>query len=136
MPFPYSRTQIFKELVDSGVKVIIAGTTVGELALHYLNRNQILVLKVLSKFDLRRLCRVVQATPLARLGAPTPEEAGYVDVCETVEIGGDRVTVLRQEPDGAGVRVKTPTATMVLRASTQNTLTHLDLPQANGAPPL
>jgi len=103
------------------VKVIIAGTTVGELALHYLNRSQILVLKVLSKFDLRRLCRVVQATPLARLGAPTPEEAGYVDICETTEIGGDRVTVLRQETDGAGV--KTRTSTIVLRGATQN---HLD----------
>ncbi|KAH9050994.1 T-complex protein 1 [Lactarius deliciosus] len=101
--------KIFKELADSGVKAIIAGTTVGELALHYLNRNQILVLKVLSKFDLRRLC------------PPTPEEAGYVDVCETIEIGGDRVTVLRQEPDGAGV--KTRTATIVLRGATQN---HLD----------
>lgn len=118
---PHSRLQIFKELSDSGVKVIIAGTTVGELALHYLNRNQILVLKVLSKFDLRRLCRVVQATPLARLGAPTPEEAGHVDVCETIEIGGDRVTVLRQEPESAGV--KTRTATIVLRGATQN---HLD----------
>jgi len=113
--------KIFKELADSGVKVIIAGTTVGELALHYLNRSQILVLKVLSKFDLRRLCRVVQATPLARLGAPTPEEAGYVDICETTEIGGDRVTVLRQETDGAGV--KTRTSTIVLRGATQN---HLD----------
>ena len=120
-PLPHACLQIFKELADSGVKVIIAGTTVGELALHYLNRNQILVLKVLSKFDLRRLCRVVQATPLARLGAPTAEEAGYVDVCETTEIGGDRVTVLRQELDGAGV--KTRTATIVLRGATQN---HLD----------
>jgi len=62
-----------------------------------------------SEFDLRRLYRVVQATPLARLGAPTPEEAGYVDVCETIEIGGDRVTVLRQEPDGAGVKTRTVT---------------------------
>ena len=121
LSFAHCCSQIFKELADSGVKVIIAGTTVGELALHYLNRHQILVLKVLSKFDLRRLCRVVQATPLARLGAPTPEEAGYVDVCETIEIGGDRVTVLRQEPDGAGV--KTRTATIVLRGATQN---HLD----------
>ncbi|KAI0263824.1 chaperonin Cpn60/TCP-1 family [Gloeopeniophorella convolvens] len=112
--------KIFKELADSGVKIIVAGTSIGELALHYLNRNGILVLKVLSKFDLRRLCRVVQATPLARLGAPTPEEAGYVDVCETIEIGGDRVTVLRQE-DGASVRTRT--ATVVLRGATQN---HLD----------
>ena len=50
----------------------------GELALHYLNRMNIAVLKVLSKFDLRRLCRVVNATPLARMGAPTAEEAGQV----------------------------------------------------------
>lgn len=86
--------------------------------MHYLNRSGILVLKVLSKFELRRLCRVVGATPLARLGAPTAEEAGYVDVAETIEIGGDRVTVLRQESAG-----KTRTATVVLRGATQN---HLD----------
>lgn len=113
-----SLLQIFAELVDSGVKVVIGGTSIGELALHYLNRSGILVLKVLSKFELRRLCRVVGATPLARLGAPTPEEAGYVDVAETIEIGGDRVTVLRQESSG-----KTRTATVVLRGATQN---HLD----------
>ncbi|KAJ3495592.1 hypothetical protein NLJ89_g10601 [Agrocybe chaxingu] len=91
--------KIFKEIADSGIKVIIAGSSVGELALHYLNRFDIAVLKVLSKFELRRLCRVVNATPLARVGAPTPEEAGFVDVFETVEIGGDRVTVL-QNTDG------------------------------------
>lgn len=79
------------------------------------------VIKVLSKFDLRRLCRVVGATPLARLGAPTPEEAGMVDVFETVEIGGDRVTVLRQE-EGE----KTRTATIVLRGATANYLDDLE----------
>jgi T-complex protein 1 subunit theta len=88
----------------------------------------IAVLKVLSKFDLRRLCRVVNATPLARMGAPTPEEAGYVDVFETVEIGGDRVTVLRQLVEGdegydEKSDEKTRTATIVLRGATTN---HLD----------
>ena len=78
------------------------------------------VLKVLSKFDLRRLCRVVGATPLARLGAPTPEEAGMVDVFETVEIGGDRVTVLRQDSE------KTKTSTIVLRGATANYLDDLE----------
>ena len=58
------------------MKVIIAGSTVGELALHYLNRLNIAVLKVLSKFALRRLCRVANATPPARMGALTAEEAG------------------------------------------------------------
>ena len=108
---------IIKELHDSGLRVVVAGAAVGELALHYLNRFGILVVKVLSKFELRRLCRVVGATPLARLGAPMPDEMGNVDVVETLEIGGDRVTVFRQENDA------TRTATLVIRGATQN---HLD----------
>lgn len=87
---------IIKEIYDSGVRVIIAGATVGDLALHYLNRFDILVIKVLSKFEIRRVCRVIGATPLARLGAPMPDEMGTIDVVETLEIGGDRVTVFRQ----------------------------------------
>jgi T-complex protein 1 subunit theta len=108
-----------KELYDSGLRVVVAGATVGELALHYLNRFKILVIKILSKYELRRLCRVVGATPLARLGAPMPDEMGCVDVVETIEIGGDRVTVFRQEDPAAVTR----TATIVLRGATQN---HLD----------
>ncbi|THU90394.1 T-complex protein 1 [Dendrothele bispora CBS 962.96] len=121
--------KIFKEIAESGVQVIVAGSAVGDLALHYLNRFNIAVLKVLSKFDLRRVCRVVGATPLARVGAPTPEEAGYVDVFESIEIGGDRVTVVRQLTEGeegfnpSGVGEKSRMATIVLRGATAN---HLD----------
>ena len=46
-----------------------------------------------------------------------PDEMGSVDVVETLEIGGDRVTVFRQEND------TTRTATLVIRGATQN---HLD----------
>ncbi|CCO31977.1 putative T-complex protein 1 subunit theta Short=TCP-1-theta [Rhizoctonia solani AG-1 IB] len=116
----------FKEIADSGVQVIIAGAAVGELAMHYLDRFSILVIKVLSKFDLRRLCRVVGATPLARLGAPTAEEAGSVDVVETIEIGGDRVTVFRQDPPAGSAAEKSKTATIVLRGATANTLDDME----------
>ena len=108
-----------QEIYDSGIRVVVAGATVGELAVHYLNRFKILVIKILSKFELRRLCHVVGATPLARLGAPMPDEAGSIDIVETIEIGGDRVTVFRQEDATAVTR----TATIVLRGATQN---HLD----------
>ncbi|EIW80609.1 T-complex protein 1 [Coniophora puteana RWD-64-598 SS2] len=122
--------KIFKEIADSGVKVIIAGSSIGDLAMHYLNRFNIAVLKVLSKFDLRRVCRVVNATPLARVGAPTPEEAGFIDVFETTEIGGDRVTVLRQlgpNEDGYdGTAERARTATIVLRGATANRLDDLE----------
>jgi T-complex protein 1 subunit theta len=108
-----------KEIYDTGVRVIIAGSTIGELALHYLNKMGILVIKILSKFELRRICRVCGATPLARLGGPMPDEMGSIDVVETLEIGGDRVTVFRQESENSSTR----TATILLRGATQN---HLD----------
>ncbi|GAQ38235.1 T-complex protein 1 subunit theta [Aspergillus tubingensis] len=108
-----------KELYDSGLRVLVCGSTIGDLAMHYLNRFNILVIKILSKFELRRLCRVVGATPLARLGAPMPDEMGSIDIVETTEIGGDRVTVFRQEDSNAVTR----TSTIVLRGATQN---HLD----------
>ncbi|KAG5984778.1 T-complex protein 1 subunit theta [Claviceps digitariae] len=106
-----------KELHDSGLRVVVCGDKVGDLAMHYLNRYGILCIRILSKFELRRVCRVVGATPLARLGAPMPDEMGSIDVVETLEIGGDRVTVFRQEDE------ITRTATLVLRGATQN---HLD----------
>ncbi|KAJ1659439.1 T-complex protein 1 subunit theta [Dispira simplex] len=109
-------TQI-KELADAGVKVVVSGSGIGDLTLHYLNRYGIMTCRVPSKFDLRRLCRVTGATALARLGAPTAEEMGYCDVVETVEMGGNRVTAFRQEKE------QTKTVTIVIRGATQN---HLD----------
>jgi T-complex protein 1 subunit theta len=112
--------QFIKEIVDSGVKVVIAGSGVGELAQHYLDRYGILTLKVPSKFDLRRVCRVCGATPLPRLGAPTPEEMGSIDIIETKEIGGDRVTIFRQENE------TTRTSTIVIRGATKNNLDDIE----------
>lgn len=125
-------SSIFSAIAASGVKVIVAGSTVGDLALHFLNRMGVAVLKVQSKFELRRVCRVVGATPLARVGAPMAEEMGWVDVFETVEIGGDRVTVLRQytpedpEYDPKAPGEKSRTATIVLRGATANRLDDLE----------
>jgi T-complex protein 1 subunit theta len=110
--------QIFQELADAGVNVVVTGAGIGELALHYLNRFNIMAVKVLSKFDLRRLCRVVGGTALARMGAPMAEEMGHCDVVETVEIGSDRVTVFRQEQSDTA-----RTTTIVIRGATQN---HMD----------
>ena len=41
----------------------------------------------LSKFDLRRLCQAVGATPLVRLGRPLAEELGTCSSVRTEEIG-------------------------------------------------
>ncbi|RLV91262.1 T-complex protein 1 subunit theta [Spathaspora sp. JA1] len=113
--------QVVKEISASGVKVVIAGSNVGELALHYFNKYEILLLKVGSKFDLRRLCQVCGATPLPRLGAPMPDEMGEIDIIETKEIGGDRVTIFRQLNESIS-----RTATIIIRGATQNNLEDIE----------
>ncbi|KAJ2744473.1 T-complex protein 1 subunit theta [Coemansia sp. BCRC 34301] len=125
------------ELHAAGVGAVICGSGVGDLAIHSMNRYGMVAVKCPSKFELRRVCRVVGATALARLGAPTPEEMGYCDELRTDEIGGDRVTVVRQwaadealgkksegvERPGFASRVaQSPLATVVLRGATANAL--------------
>lgn len=46
-----------------------------------------MVLKLTSKFELRRVAKALQATALARLAPPTAEEVGYADEINVEEIG-------------------------------------------------
>lgn len=112
--------KVIKEIHDSGVKVVVAGQGIGELALHFMNKYDLLVLKVPSKFDLRRICRICGATPLVRLGAPMPEEMGIIDVVECTEIGSDRVTVFKQNKETS------LTSTIVIRGATQNSMDDIE----------
>lgn len=60
----------FQSIAQSGVNVLVTGGTIGELALHFINRFHLMAIKVPSKFDLQRLCRVTGATTIARLVRP------------------------------------------------------------------
>lgn len=111
---------VIKELAATGVNVVVTGSACSELALHFLNRYGIFVIKILSKFELRRLCRVTGATVMTRVGPPTAEEMGHCDVVETIEIGSDRCVVFRQEEES------TKTATIVIRGSTMNLLDDIE----------
>ncbi|EPZ35981.1 T-complex protein 1, theta subunit domain-containing protein [Rozella allomycis CSF55] len=109
-----------KGLADAGIKVLVTGSAVSDLALHFINRYGMMVLKILSKFELRRLCRVTGATVLARVGVPMAEEIGFCDVVETVEIGSDRCTVFRQEGESS------KTVSIVVRGGTVNYLDDIE----------
>ena len=58
---------VLNGLKDVGVKVVVTGSTVHDLVLHFLNRMGIMAVKILSKFDLRRLCKVTGASAMTRL---------------------------------------------------------------------
>lgn len=104
--------KIIDDILSSGIKVIICGGSVHEMCMHFLERNGILVLKVASKFDIRRICRSIGATPLVRLTRPHPEELGFADLVEVQEIGSTKVTVIKNEESVVN--------TILLRGSNKN----------------
>jgi len=114
-----------KAIKDSGADVIISGGSVSEMAQHFIQKYEMMVFKIVSKWELRRLARALNCKAIPRLGAVSPDEMGSCDVVETVQIGGRNVTVFRQEGETGRV------ASIVLRSSTKSSLD--DLERAVGA---
>lgn len=56
-----------KAIADSGATVIVAGGKFGDMALHYMNKYNLMAVRIPSKFDIRRLCKTVSATALSKL---------------------------------------------------------------------
>nr|CAH8819302.1 unnamed protein product [Trichobilharzia regenti] len=103
-----------RSLSDAGVKVIVSGGKVGELALHYANKLGMMVVKLSSKFDVRRLCRATGASALPQLATPTPEELGHVNHVYTEEIADASVVIFEQDKHEGTI------VTLVIRGSTEN----------------
>lgn len=56
-----------KAIADSGANVVVGGAKFGDMALHYINKYNMMAVRLNSKFDLRRLCKAVNATALPRV---------------------------------------------------------------------
>ncbi|KAH8389029.1 hypothetical protein KR200_009783 [Drosophila serrata] len=103
-----------KAIADTGVKVVVSGGKVGDMALHFLNKYGLMAVRLNSKFDLRRLSRSVNATVLPRITTPSQEELGYCDKVCIEELGDTTIVAFRNE--GKDSRI----ATVVIRGATDN----------------
>jgi T-complex protein 1 subunit theta len=119
-------------IAAAGVKVIVTGGNLSDMALHFLDKYELLCLRVSSKWELRRLCQALGATALVRLGTPTPDELGYAASVEQREVGGKTLTVFTKEDNndndggGGGAAVDGKIVTILLRASTHTVLNDLE----------
>lgn len=52
-----------------------------------------MVVRIMSKFELKRLCKAFGMTALSRFDGPTPEELGTASKVFVKEIGSDKVVV-------------------------------------------
>jgi T-complex protein 1 subunit theta len=109
-----------KAIADSGAKVIVSGGKFGDMALHYCNKYNILAVRLMSKFEVRRLCKTVNATPLPKLSAPKKEELGFCDKVYIDEVGGTAVVIFEQQSKESRI------STIIIRGSTDNTMDDIE----------
>lgn len=116
--------EIVQSIAETGVKVIVTGGSVSEMALHFVNRYKLILMKLGSKWELRRLCQAVGATALVRLGPPTPDEMGFADSVAPLQLGSKALTVFENKTGKL--------ATLILRASTHSMLQDVERAVDNG----
>ena len=79
----YSRTEedkfevFIKGLADAGIQVVVGSGSMSEMAVF--EKYKIMAIKIMSKWELKRIARAVGATPIVKLGTPSPDETGYAD---------------------------------------------------------
>uniref|UniRef100_A0A7S1HUW8 CCT-theta n=1 Tax=Eutreptiella gymnastica TaxID=73025 RepID=A0A7S1HUW8_9EUGL len=101
-------------IAKTGVKLVVSSQSFSDMALHFLERHGIMAFKVMSKFELRRLCAAVNATQIVSLDPPTPEEVGRCNSVKVQELGGKKVTIFSQVTETSKV------STIIIRGPTHN----------------
>lgn len=109
-----------KSIADAGINVIVAGGKFGDLAVHYCNKYNVMMVRLNSKFDVRRVCKTVGATALPKLVKPLPKEVGMCDNVYIDEIGDTPVVIFKQNSNESKI------ATIVIRGSTDNIMDDIE----------
>ena len=84
-----------KAIADSGAEVIVAGGKIGDMAVHFINKYNMMAVRLMSKWDIRRLARATGATALPKMTPPTAEELGRADSVYVDELGDTEVVVFK-----------------------------------------
>ena len=105
-----------KGLAEAGINVVVGSGSISEIANHFFEKYKILVLKIMSKFELKRIAKSVGASAIVKLGTPTPEEIGRANEVHVTEISSSKVTIFRRDEEENKI------ATIVLRGSTYSLL--------------
>uniref|UniRef100_A0A673YTP6 T-complex protein 1 subunit theta n=1 Tax=Salmo trutta TaxID=8032 RepID=A0A673YTP6_SALTR len=101
-----------KSIAEAGANVVVTGGKVADMALHYANKYQLMVVRLNSKWDLRRLCKTV--------GAVGSMGMGHCDSVYLDEVGDTQVVVFKHEKEDGAI------STLVIRGSTDNRMDDIE----------
>jgi len=109
-----------KAIAESGVGVVVSGGAIGELAMHYFEQHNIMVVRSSSKFEIKRICVATGARSLTRLDAPNPRQKGKIDKVNVNEVGSTKLVYFENEKEESKL------VSIILRAATENLLDDIE----------
>merc|ERR1712226_19749 len=112
--------KMIASIAAQGVNVIVTGGKVADMALHFCNKYKIMVLRLMSKWDLRRLCKTVGSICLPKLQPPSKEELGYCQKVHLDCIGEQQVVIFDKGTDSSSM------STVLIRGATDNILDDIE----------
>ncbi|CAG9482486.1 T-complex protein 1 subunit theta, putative [Plasmodium vivax] len=110
--------KIIASIKKEGVDVIIVNGAISDIAQHFCDAEEIMTLKIPSKFETLRLCKLLNVTSLVKLGVPKPEEIGKASSIYVSEIASKKVTIINS--------VNKKVSTIILRGATYNLLDEVE----------
>jgi T-complex protein 1 subunit delta len=117
--------ELVKKVVKSGVNVLllqksILREAVSDLALHFLAKKNIMVIKDIERDQVDFISRTIACTPVAHIDQFTAEKLGHADLVEEVSAGGVKVIKVTGCPNQG------QTVSILLRGSNQLVLDEAD----------
>ncbi|GIX62421.1 hsp60 fold T-complex protein 1, putative [Babesia caballi] len=109
---------VIRAIKDKGIGCVIANGAVSELALHYCNAMGVMVVKITSKFELRRLCRALGATAVVKLAVPSEDDLGVAESIEVVDISSQKTIIFQA--------VEHRLSTIILKGATEGMLDEIE----------
>jgi len=111
---------VIKGFADMGIKLIIVGEKIGEMAQHFIDKYEMMAVCVFSKFNIRRLCRALNARPCVQLQGIRQEDLGFCASAKQMTIGDKKVVLFEQGKDVSAV------STIIVRGATENVMNDLE----------
>ena len=106
--------EIVSSIAEKGVNVVVCQSKITEMAMHFLEKHNIMALQLPSNWDIKRLCRCVKALPLLRISQPQDDEIGHCKLCEVKEVGSTPLVIFEAE--------NSEVSTIIVRGATPNVI--------------
>lgn len=91
----YNIEQKIMKFSEIGVNVIISSGFC-DVSLFYLDKYNIMALKIQSRFDIKRITKAFDAGILTKIRIPLPQEIGKCDSISVRTLGMQKITIFRQ----------------------------------------